>query len=245
MSIYESTTKKLGALKQAEFCLGELTILCGGNNTWKTYATYALFGFLKVWKENLSVHIQDKKIIQLLSDGVVHIDVAEYSNKGATILADGCASYTRKLPMIFAASDERFKESQFSVSIPGEGFYASGKFERVMRAANAELFSITKEDAGSDLVITLLVDKDHDKPRLKKITQEERYKSEELISHDKLRVYIAEEALIKLGGGQRKTRCLTFMPAIIDPETGIEARSFDTTIEAMNRIQEEIVWGGE
>jgi predicted ATPase len=38
--------KNLGVLKQAEFTLGDLTIICGGNNTGKTYATYALFGFL-------------------------------------------------------------------------------------------------------------------------------------------------------------------------------------------------------
>jgi predicted ATPase len=38
--------KNLGILKQAEFSLGDLTIICGGNNTGKTYATYSLFGFL-------------------------------------------------------------------------------------------------------------------------------------------------------------------------------------------------------
>ncbi len=38
--------KNLGVLKQAEFTLGDLTIICGGNNTGKTCATYALFGFL-------------------------------------------------------------------------------------------------------------------------------------------------------------------------------------------------------
>jgi hypothetical protein len=48
-----------------------------------------------------------------------------------------------------------------------------------------------------------------------------------------------------LDGGQRKTRCQTLTPADIDSELGIEARSFDKTIEDMNRIQEEIIWGGE
>ena len=42
----EIKIKNLGVLKQAEFTLGDLTIICGGNNTGKTYATYALFGFL-------------------------------------------------------------------------------------------------------------------------------------------------------------------------------------------------------
>jgi predicted ATPase len=42
----EIKIKNLGVLKQAEFTLGDMTIICGGNNTGKTYATYALFGFL-------------------------------------------------------------------------------------------------------------------------------------------------------------------------------------------------------
>ena len=41
------TLKNLGILKQAEFSLGDLTIICGENNTGKTYATYALYGFSK------------------------------------------------------------------------------------------------------------------------------------------------------------------------------------------------------
>jgi predicted ATPase len=38
---------------------------------------------------------------------------------------------------------------------------------------------------------------------------------------------------------------LVMKSAHIDPEFGIEARSFDKTINDMNRIQEMIVWGGE
>ena len=40
------SVENLGVLKQAEFELGDLTIICGSNNTGKTYATYALYGFL-------------------------------------------------------------------------------------------------------------------------------------------------------------------------------------------------------
>jgi predicted ATPase len=32
--------KNLGAIKQAEFEIGDLTIICGKNNTGKTYTTY-------------------------------------------------------------------------------------------------------------------------------------------------------------------------------------------------------------
>ena len=43
--------KNLGVLKQAEFTLGDLTIIRGSNNTCKTYATYAVFCFLFTWKQ--------------------------------------------------------------------------------------------------------------------------------------------------------------------------------------------------
>jgi len=51
--------------------------------------------------------------------------------------------------------------------------------------------------------------------------------------------------LIKRPGRKRRTRSLTLVQADINPELGIEARSFDTTIEDMNRIQEDILFGEE
>lgn len=83
------------------------------------------------------------------------------------------------------------------------------------------------------------------KPHIKRIRENEQYRQEELLSSDNVKVYIAEEALTKLDGKTRKIRCQTLTAADIHPELGIEARSFDKTIEDMNRIQEEIVWGGD
>ncbi|MFN7256602.1 MAG: AAA family ATPase, partial [Microcystis sp.] len=72
--------KNLGILKQAEFSLGDLTIICGRNNTGKTYATYALFGFLYTWRRLLTwpTFGLKEKINQLLSDGVISLDLQEY-----------------------------------------------------------------------------------------------------------------------------------------------------------------------
>ena len=38
--------KNVGMLNEAEFEVGDLTIICGENNTGKTYATYSLYGYL-------------------------------------------------------------------------------------------------------------------------------------------------------------------------------------------------------
>jgi predicted ATP-dependent endonuclease of OLD family len=39
--------KNIGAVKQANIELGKLTIICGKNNTGKTYITYSIYGFLR------------------------------------------------------------------------------------------------------------------------------------------------------------------------------------------------------
>lgn len=49
----------LGPLKHAEFELGDFTIICGKNNSGKTYATYALFGFLELWRNVINISIDD------------------------------------------------------------------------------------------------------------------------------------------------------------------------------------------
>ncbi|NLG01398.1 MAG: AAA family ATPase [Lentisphaerae bacterium] len=84
-----------------------------------------------------------------------------------------------------------------------------------------------------------------DSKNTRRIAKAERYVPQEFLKADKLRVYIAEEGLIKKDGHSRKSRCQTLVPASIDSFLGIEARSFDTTINDMNRIQEDLVWGGD
>ena len=54
--------KNIGILKQAEFSLGDLTVICGENNTGKTYATYALYGFLESWRKFIPITISDDQI---------------------------------------------------------------------------------------------------------------------------------------------------------------------------------------
>ena len=40
--------KNIGILKQAEFLLGDLTLICGENNTGKTYARLCIVRFFGV-----------------------------------------------------------------------------------------------------------------------------------------------------------------------------------------------------
>ncbi|MFM7878665.1 MAG: AAA family ATPase [Microcystis panniformis] len=457
--------KNLGILKQAEFSLGDFTIICGGNNTGKTYATYALFGFLDTWRRLLTGPRfgLKEKINQLLSDGVISLDLQEYVQQFESILTTGCQRYVRQIPEVFAANEERFKNVDFQIELNFDNIQFQNKYERKISTATLEIISINKPEDEPYLSITLLTEKEkinlpvhflediiydsiqdiifsqffprpfiasaertgaaifrkelnfarnrlleeisknsnfnprellfnvsqdyalpvkknvdftrqietivkktsfiaenhpsiledfadiiggqymitsndelyyipkgkklrlsmdesssavrslldigfylrhearigdllivdepelnlhpenqrriaklfarlinigikvfitthsdyiikeintlimlnHDQPHLKQIAAEEGYRQEELLSADQVKVYIAEKALKMLKGQKRKTKFNTLTPAKIDHEMGIEARSFDTTIENMNRIQTAIIWGEE
>ncbi|TRV48025.1 MAG: ATP-binding protein [Microcystis panniformis Mp_MB_F_20051200_S9] len=457
--------KNLGILKQAEFSLGDLTIICGSNNTGKTYATYSLFGFLYTWRRLLTWPRfgLKEKIEQLLSDGVISLDLQEYVQQCESILTTGCQRYIQQIPEVFAANEERFKNVDFQIELNFDNIQFKKKYERKISTATLEIISISKPEDEPYLSITLLTETEkinlpvhflediiydsikdiifsqffprpfiasaertgaaifrkelnfarnrlleeisknsnfnprellfnvsqdyalpvkenvdftrqietivkktsfiaenhpsiledfadiiggqymitsndelyyipkgkklrlsmdesssavrslldigfylrhearigdllivdepelnlhpenqrriaklfarlinigikvfitthsdyiikeintlimlnHDQPHLKEIAVEEGYRQEELLSADQVKVYIAEQALEMLKGKKRKTKFNTLTPAKIDPEMGIEARSFDTTIEKMNRIQTAIIWGEE
>lgn len=458
------TVKKLGAIRQAQFELGDMTIICGGNNTGKTYATYALFGFLTFWRDTLKVPVAREVIESLLKDGSIELDVDNYLANAQKFVDDGCRSYTKNLSRVFASSEKYFLESEFSIDIGEQDIHPADTYDRTVGTAKDSLFKISKQAKDSKLHISLLLDKEkvriprsaveeviseaieeiifgnlfprpfiasaertgaaifrkelnfsrnrlleeigaikteinpfeiiskvysdyalpvksnvdftrqleslakeesvvakqhqdiltdfsdiiggdyqvtrsdelyyvpkgskvkltmdesssavrslldigfylrhvaapgdllivdepelnlhpanqrrvarlfsrllqagikvfitthsdyiikelntlillnQDNPRLKTLAEREGYRNAELLDFRRVKVYIAEESLIRLDGGTRKVRCRTLVPAHVDAETGIEARSFDTTIEEMNRIQDEIVWGGE
>ena len=155
--------ENLGVLKKAEFELGELTLICGGNNTGKTYATYALFGFLRRWRWEhlLEVEIPDRTIDALLNDGITRIDIKSYAMEAGNILIRGCEAYTQQLPKIFASKQDRFKDTTFRVMLEPESVPAGTRraFRSNIKSDTDELLSLSKAEGESDLVVTLLMGK--------------------------------------------------------------------------------------
>lgn len=151
--------KRLGPLDQADLSLGDFTIICGDNNTGKTYATYALFGFLSFWREGFSVNVPRSTINQLLDEGTVHIDLREYSRKYDDIISSGCKQYNGRMAHVFAASEERFENTEFQIQINRDDISTEGHFDRTMKAAKADLFMIKKQAGDNILTVTLLVEK--------------------------------------------------------------------------------------
>ena len=85
--------------------------------------------------------------------------------------------------------------------------------------------------------LNTLIMLNHDKPHLKRIAEENGYRQSELMRSDQVKVYMAQEALVPLEEGQKRRRkgAQTLVEAEVSIEVlGIEARSFDGTIDEMN-----------
>ena len=101
--------KNIGILKQAEFSLGDLTLICGENNTGKTYAACVLFGFLESWPKFISFPIGNAQTQQTRTE-TVKIDSAQATDD---MLTEACRKYTEQLDKIFAAAEGTFQNSVF------------------------------------------------------------------------------------------------------------------------------------
>jgi hypothetical protein len=147
----------LGALRQAEFDLGDLSIICGENNSGKTYVTYALFGFLHLWRNLVSVKIESQDIDTLLSNGLVRIPLQPFVQQIDGLLEKCCKAYTKELPKVFAANPDHFRNSRFKLHIDPVNL-GPVTHDRKIKSANTELFSLTKNVGEEELIVALLVD---------------------------------------------------------------------------------------
>jgi len=117
------TIENLGPLRKAEYEVGDLTLICGENNTGKTYATYALYGFLKLWRDELLTP-------DLLPKLIGSFDVTSFMKSGSlkldklpdyqSLIALACRNYTQALPRVFGSNPQQFKGAEVKVSIPNE-----------------------------------------------------------------------------------------------------------------------------
>lgn len=73
------TLENLGVIKHAEFELGDLTLICGRNNTGKTYATHAVYGFFEYLRSSMSFSIDKAVLAKLHDDGAVSLSLSSYT----------------------------------------------------------------------------------------------------------------------------------------------------------------------
>ncbi|MBN6069459.1 ATP-binding protein [Aggregatibacter actinomycetemcomitans] len=138
--------ENLGLLDSAELNLSDLTIICGENNTGKTYATYAVYGFLRSWKvllrnvmiSEISSMEHSKEKYQINLEEVFGGKINEYLNKLGH-------EFQTVLNEAFAAKEDAFIDTKIRVSIEKELDVFKKPYQRRVQGGNSILATITKE----------------------------------------------------------------------------------------------------
>ena len=149
--------ENLGVFRWAEYELSDLTIICGKNNTGKTYATYALFGFLDFFRHGFYIKIQPKFITQLLEQGTTTIPIDETQEIIDRQLNLACEIYTKFLSKVFAGQKRYFENAKFQVKIDASEVIIPDKFENSYRTNRKDFLQIIKTESKHEMIISLLL----------------------------------------------------------------------------------------
>jgi len=156
--------ENLGCIKSGDFEVKPLTLLCGPNNTGKTWAMYALYGFLEdAYGAPIVFPGIEPMFEELIEKGICSWDFGNWLN----IYADDLLNIInqgmqRRLSEIFNAPSSVFSDSHFDWVIKRETFVQSG----IDRAINLILkfgikniaLRIVKPAREPNIQITLLVE---------------------------------------------------------------------------------------
>jgi ABC-type branched-subunit amino acid transport system ATPase component len=151
--------EKLGALdKQTQIELGDLTILCGANNTGKTYTTRAIYGFLKRWESQIDFKITDAQIQSLFQNGVLKIDLTSLSKKIPQVLDALSKEYTVFLPKLFNANEDLFFQTAFQALLNGYQPNYQKELHLSAKSATKDVLNLVKDKDSTILDVSLLVE---------------------------------------------------------------------------------------
>ena len=151
--------KNLGPIEEAELELGDLTIIAGRNNTGKTYMVYALYGYLKTWRELRPLKLADSLIDNALK--AASLTLEELTSR---VLAEGRASWKVEREALSKERVQVIRElnRKYSKEVLADVFNSShDTFERA--SIEAELSNFPEKhrfsiEVGSGTVISMEFD---------------------------------------------------------------------------------------
>ena len=151
------TFTNLGPVKHAEVELGRLTLVCGENNTGKTFVANGIYGFLWFWHKSFCMPVCDDVPRELAEMGTAAVDMQPYFRDPSEVLEKAGMEFCECLPRILAAPGKRFTETRVAVDLaPCQTFY-DDEFEHSFYFGNAEL-GVCKPKGSFEVLLTVLTE---------------------------------------------------------------------------------------
>lgn len=148
----------LGPVKSAEITLAPLTVVCGKNNTGKTYLSYALFGLIDYMKTAAMFPFRLSLVDELLERGTATIRSVPTQQELDNFTKLCCADLQAILPLVFAASPKHFKGASLDLHIGVDELKIPSSVVSVYTSGSAFSLTVQKQKNAEEIVFTLIVD---------------------------------------------------------------------------------------
>jgi predicted ATPase len=167
--------ERLGVIKKGEVKLNDLTLLCGPNNTGKTYAMYSLYGLLN---KDFEIHFDFVKYIvhKLVQNNVYKLDLHDFmAHYFDNMIRHIEERFHEQLPSLFSVEDSEFANTKIKLTFDDrdvllqqaikkkwetESSFGKDKdwFLYIEKAANQTVLSLTlrQEDIPHSLLISII-----------------------------------------------------------------------------------------
>ncbi len=112
--------KNIGKISEAQIELGKLTILCGPNNSNKTYLSYIIYGFLKQIKLFFQCTVDDDFFENLMKSGTAEYDLMSNFDNFINDIHRFSKKFSENLASYFSVKREIFGNSLVNFDIKKE-----------------------------------------------------------------------------------------------------------------------------
>jgi len=158
--------EQLGPLHQAEVELADLTIICGENNTGKTYVTNSLYALMVAWQQLLAWDLSEEDMLKLHNEGFISINLQkEIVENWDTILQQTMTRLAKNLHEFLATPPERFNDTKFSLTAPITSDWINKGIDDGLNSSKGKrLVSIKKQPEQTVVEIAIVVEPGDDLP---------------------------------------------------------------------------------
>ncbi|MFJ3049093.1 AAA family ATPase [Pseudomonas nitroreducens] len=145
--------KNLGPIKETSIEIAPLTIICGSNNSGKTYISYCIYGLLQTWNPSISTGIFKENAIELKETGKTTLDLGKTFQNKDKIFSELEADFAESIDVFFSAPAGTFKD--FKLEVENE-FKLPESNDYVFEVNSPRLGKLHYKQIGSTIEITSL-----------------------------------------------------------------------------------------
>lgn len=159
-SLLKFEVENLGPLGKGTLDLADLTVICGENNTGKTYLTYTLYGLLKTLDE--FIELPEFDIPTLSKTGVLEIDLQALVISRASEIVEGAVDrYRKDLHSVLSAPNQLFNATKLTLVLELDGILAKEYHSEFTSDLNRRIISFVKPQNSSILTVTAFHEENH------------------------------------------------------------------------------------